>query len=136
LSEPIRVLLVDDEKRFVETTARVLRRKGMSVRTCFDGETAIECVRQEECDVVVLDLRMPKMDGVTALREIKIINPFTQVILLTGGDLDMDRVAQALKNGTFDVLLKPCSTEALISTIENASERKTITAEMYARTKR
>lgn len=136
MSEQIRVLLVDDEKRFVETTARVLRKRGMSVRTCFDGETAVECVRQEECDVVVLDLRMPGMDGATALREIKNLNPLTQVILLTGGDLNLDRVSQALKNGTFDVLLKPCSTETLVSTIENANERKTITQELQAKTNR
>jgi DNA-binding NtrC family response regulator len=128
----INVLLVDDEKIYLENLAMMLRRKGMSVCTASDGEEAIKCLEQEEFDAVVLDVRMPKMDGVTALHAIKQLKPLTPVLLLTGGGVELSRMTQALKCGTSDILLKPCPIETIISAIENASERKAIACELKA----
>jgi DNA-binding NtrC family response regulator len=120
---------VDDEKIYVDNLAMILRKKGMSVCTAYDGEEAIKCLEQEEFDAVVLDVRMPKMDGITALTMCKKIDPLTPVLLLTGGGVELSRMTQALKCGTSEILLKPCPIETLVSAIENASERKAITRE-------
>ena len=129
MSEAIRILLIDDEKIFVESLTKVLKKRGMEVRTAFDGPTALEIHSTEETDVIVLDLRMPGMDGLAVLNEIRRRDTLTPVILLTG-HIDIDRVTQALDKGATEVLLKPCPVDTLVSAIENACEFKKITREV------
>jgi DNA-binding NtrC family response regulator len=78
-----RVLVVDDERQFAETLAERLRTRGMEVHTAYDGASAVEVVRQSHPDVVLLDLSMPGMDGLAALKAIKELVPRTEVVLLT-----------------------------------------------------
>ena len=129
MASPIHVLLTDDEQLYVEYLAKVLRRRGMKVDTAPDGSRALSLLSSQEYDVIVLDLRMPGMDGLATLDAIRRRDAFTPVILLTG-QIDLDRVTLALKAGAAEVLLKPCPAETLVSAIENANERKVAAKEV------
>lgn len=119
----IKVLLVDDEEIYAESLAKVLRRRGMEVFTAPDGASAIRWIREHEADVIVLDLKMPGMDGLQTLQGIREKDTLTPVIMLTG-HIDLPRVTQALEGGVGDILLKPCPIDSLVAAIEEARERK------------
>ncbi|HOI94351.1 MAG TPA: response regulator [Syntrophobacter fumaroxidans] len=123
MAESIRVLLIDDEVLFTESLLKVLRRRGMAVRTAPDGPTGLELLSKEESDVIVLDVRMPGMDGLATFKAIRELDPVTPVIILSG-NIDMKEVSEALKMGCDEILLKPCPLDTLVSSIENAYERK------------
>jgi two-component system OmpR family response regulator len=129
MAELIRVCLIDDERIFVESLTKVLKKRGMEVQAAFDGLSALKLLSTYEPDVIVLDLRMPGMDGLAVLQEIRARDSLTPVILLTG-NLDIDRVVQVMDKGVAVVLLKPCPVETLVSAIENASESKAISREI------
>jgi len=119
----IRVLIVDDEDRFRETTAAILARRGFSVTAVGSGSEALESIRKDDVDVVVLDIRMPGMDGHEALREIKKSKPQTKVIMLTGHGTP-DSAMVGLRDGVFDYLTKPCDIELLSLKIRDAFGRE------------
>jgi len=119
----MRVLLADDEKVYVESLAKVLRRRGFDVVAVLDGSSAMDAATGAEFDVIVLDLRMPGMDGLAVLQTIRRSDTLTPVLLLTG-HADLEHTTKALKSGAADVLMKPCPVETLVSAIEDASERK------------
>jgi DNA-binding NtrC family response regulator len=129
MPDSIHVLLVDDEKIFVESLTKVLRKRGMEVLAAHNGLAALEILTTAKVDVIVLDLRMPGMDGLATLEEIRIRDPLMPVILLTG-HMDISRVTQVMHTGATEVLLKPCPAETLVSAIENACELKDITREV------
>jgi len=129
MSGPIRVLLVDDEVAFVKSLAKILVRKGMEVQAAHEGSAAIELTSQEEFDAIVLDVRMPGMDGLATLEEIRKRDLLTPVLLLTG-HIDLERTRQALKGGATEIFLKPSPIETLVSAIENAREWKAIRQEV------
>ncbi len=118
-----RVLLVDDEAMYVESLAKVLRRRGLDPQTAHDGPDALDRLRESEFDVIVLDLRMPGMDGIATLDEIRRRDPVTPVLLLSG-HADVGRASSALKRGAVDFLTKPCPVETLAGAIADAAERK------------
>jgi DNA-binding NtrC family response regulator len=134
MSDLIRVLLIDDETLYVESLAKVLRRRGMEVFTAPNGEQGVALLSKEECDVIVLDLRMPGMDGIATLEAIRRRDTLTPVLLLTG-QIDLERVTLALKGGVAEILLKPCPVDNLVSSIETARERKAIARELAEREK-
>lgn len=119
------VLLVDDEDRFRITTAKLLKANGLQVSTASSGREALQEVSTGSPDVIVLDVRMPGMSGLEALKEIKKINPRVEVIVLTG-HASVDTAFEIMKLGGFDYLFKPCSIEDLIDKIDRAYERKRI----------
>ncbi len=129
MSASIRVLLIDDEKIFVESLTKVLKKRGMEVLAAHDGLAGLELLTTTEVDVIVLDLRMPGMDGLATLEAIRVRDPLTPVILLTG-HIDISRVTQVMNKGAAEVLLKPCPAETLVSAIENACELKAINKEV------
>lgn len=129
MTSGIRVLLIDDEKVFIDALTNVLTRRGISVQSAPDGYRALEILTNEEFDVLVLDLRMPGMDGLATLKAIRERDTLTPVLLLTG-NIDLNQVSDALKEGAAEVLLKPCPVEMLVSHIENAYERKGFAAEV------
>jgi two-component system response regulator HydG len=107
-----RLLLVDDEEEFLDATAWALRRRGFEVYTARRGEAALALLGRQVFDVVVLDVKMPGMDGVDVFRQIKRILPWLPVILLTGHG-NVQQAFQTSKEGVFEYLSKPCSIEEL-----------------------
>jgi DNA-binding NtrC family response regulator len=117
---PIAVLLVDDEADFCATLAKILRRRGMQVGVAPSGEAAIEAVRARPFDAIVLDLKMPGLDGLATLRSIHALRPGCQVIILTGHGT-ADAGLRAIREHAFDFLLKPVVVDHLVSVIEDAA---------------
>jgi DNA-binding NtrC family response regulator len=118
-----RVLIVDDEDRFRTTTTATLSKRGFVVEAVGDGEQAVERVEKSDYDVVVLDIRMPRKNGHSALREIKRLKPDIEVIMLTAYG-SMDSALQALHDEVFAYLAKPCDIDLLALRIREASFRK------------
>lgn len=129
MTSGIRVLLIDDETVFVDALTNVLTRRGIRAQSAPDGYKALELLTNEEFDVLVLDLRMPGMDGLATLKAIRERDALTPVILLSG-NIDLKQVSDALKEGAAEVLLKPCPVDILVSSIENAFERKGFATEV------
>jgi DNA-binding NtrC family response regulator len=123
MSDPIRVLLIDDEQIFVDSLTKVLRRRAMTVQSAPNGAAGLELLSKEEVDVIVLDVRMPGMDGIATFKAIRERDSLTPVIFLSG-HIDIKQVSQALKDGCTEILLKPCPVDTLVSAIEDAAERK------------
>lgn len=119
MTRDIRVLMVDDEAQFRTTTAKILTRRGYITTVAESGEAAIEELKRSPQDVVIMDIKMPGMDGHEALAEIKKIDPDVQVIMLTGHGGE-DSAKESLKYGAFDYLNKPCEIELLASKINDA----------------
>ncbi|MBN1345688.1 MAG: anion permease [Phycisphaerae bacterium] len=118
-----RVLLVDDEDAFRASLAKQLEVRGYRVFDVNNGEDAIKMVRHRHPQVVVLDLKMPGMDGVQTLREIKRIRPEVQVIMLTGhGSIETARVTG--KHDVFRYLHKPCPLEELTAAVDEARQER------------
>ena len=113
----MRLMLVDDEERFLQTTGKMIRRKGYDVITAASGEECLEKLEQELVHVVILDVKMPGMDGVETLKKIKQHYPRIEVIMLTG-HATADSAVEGLKSGATDYLQKPTSVEDLITKAE------------------
>ncbi len=121
--EAIRVLLVDDERSLLQYMGKRLADEGFSVESAASGEEAVEVVKKRPFDVAVVDLKMPGMDGVTAQRQLKEIQPFLQCIVLTGHG----SVESALESGQLDAfryLLKPADYPELVRSIREAHGKK------------
>lgn len=118
-----KILLVDDEERFRTTLAKMLRAQGLEVTALGSGREALAELQKAPYDVMVLDVRMPDMDGIATLTEIKKIAPQVEVIILTG-HASMDAAVEIMRLGGYDYLLKPCPVEDLLAKIESAYERK------------
>ena len=115
----ISVLLVDDEKDFVETLAERLELRDYKVTTAFSGDEAIKLVKENDFDIIVMDVQMPGKDGVESLKEIKKIEQISQVIMLTG-HATIKTAIEGMKNGAYDYLMKPTDTDDLIEMINKA----------------
>jgi DNA-binding NtrC family response regulator len=125
MGEPIRVLAVDDEVDYLKSLKRVLSRRGFHVDTANGGSSALAILEKSQFDCVLLDLKMPGMDGLATLSELRLHDRLTPVLLLTGRG-EIPSVLSALKGGSEGFLAKPCPIEELVSAIEDASERKAL----------
>ena len=123
-----KVLLVDDEEEFVETLAERMRSRGMDVSTSNSGADALQLVDEEDFDVVVLDLKMPGIDGLDALKRIKHRRPDIQVVLLTGYASVASGV-EAIKEGALEFLEKPVDLTSLTDAIHKAKATKMVLVE-------
>ncbi len=119
----IKVLLVDDEASFTASMQKVLSRRGFEVKTASDGLSALPMIAGEEFDVVVLDIKMPGMDGIQVLKEIRRFSPDIPVILLTGHYSSNEEEAN-LKQGAYAYLLKPYPIMDLVNLIMAAASNK------------
>ncbi|MCB2185369.1 MAG: response regulator [Deltaproteobacteria bacterium] len=119
----IRVLLVDDEEKFVDYLHKRLVNRDYDVTMALSGEAAVEKLKEQNFDVVILDVLMPGMDGIETLRIIKNLKPLTEVIMLTG-HASVESGVEGMKLGAYDYLMKPCETDELVSKINKAYERK------------
>jgi CheY-like chemotaxis protein len=119
---PAKVLLVDDEREFVETLSERMLMRDMGSHVVYDGKEALEFVQDEEPEVMVLDLRMPGVDGYEVLRRIKKEHSKVEVIILTGHGSDADR-AKCLEMGAFAYLEKPVNIDKLAETLKAAKAK-------------
>jgi DNA-binding NtrC family response regulator len=124
IQAPLIVLIVDDEKDFVEMLSQRFQDDGHVVRVAYDAEEGLESLAEQEPDVVVLDIRMPGMDGIAALRKIRARHPLVEVVLLTGHG-SVETAVEGLKLGAYDYLQKPTKYEELLETLKAARARKT-----------
>jgi len=113
------VLFVDDEIDFLSTLLKRMSKRGIDVRGAGNGEEGLELLRQSSSDIVVLDVRMPGMDGIQMLREIKKQWPLTEVIMLTG-HASLEAAREGMELGAFDYLMKPVDIDELLYKIEDA----------------
>lgn len=120
----MRVLIVDDEEVAITSVRRLIKRRGFrDVDICSKGSHAVEMIREKEYDIVLLDLLMPEMDGLTVLEKSKPFAPFTEFIILTAVD-EIDLAVKSVKLGAYDYLVKPVENERLLLSMERAYERK------------
>lgn len=119
----IRLLLVDDEEEFVEALAERLNLRNLAGHTAFNGSQALEFVEENEPHVMVLDLRMPGIDGMEVLRTVRRKYPLIQVIVHTAHGNDLDE-AEAWQLGIYDYLRKPVEIDLLIDRIRGAYSRR------------
>ncbi|MEW6365765.1 MAG: response regulator [Acidobacteriota bacterium] len=122
LQLPSRVLLVDDEKDFVLTLSERLQMRDINSSVVYDGEQALSHIKGEEPDVMVLDLRMPGIDGLEVLRRVKKEHPGVEVIILTGHGTEKDE-ALAMELGAFAYLQKPVDIDVLAGKMREAYQR-------------
>jgi len=128
----ISVLLVDDEETFVQTLAKRLTLRRFDVHTATRAEKAFATLAGRRIDVVVLDVRMPDLDGIEATREIKATYPLVEVVLLTG-HASVEASLEGMKLGAFDYLLKPVNIDELVYKIEDAHRKKKLQEEKIRR---
>ncbi len=121
--EPFSILVVDDEEAMRRSLAEILRLEGYQVETASDGETAISLLQSTDYDLLLLDLKMPGVDGIEVLRNATKLRPDTQVVLLTAHG-SLESAIEALRHGANDYLLKPSSTEQILSSVQQALERR------------
>ena len=119
---PSRVLLVDDEREFVQTLSERLLLRDMGSAVAYDGESALEMLREDEPDVMILDLKMPGIDGMEVLRRVKATQPDIEVIILTGHGNETDRET-CMGLGAFAYLQKPVDIDILSETMKKANEK-------------
>ena len=119
---PSRILLVDDEREFVQTLSERLLLRDMGSAVAYDGETALELVGEDQPDVMILDLKMPGIDGIEVLRRVKQTQPEMEVIILTGHGSEADRKV-CMELGAFAYLQKPVDIDRLSETIRLANEK-------------
>jgi DNA-binding NtrC family response regulator len=120
---PSHILLVDDEEDFVEMLGLRLKEAGETVLTAHSGSRCLEILDETDIDVIILDVKMPEMDGIETLREVKTRHPLTEVIMLTGhGTVEM--AVQGMKLGAFDFLMKPADFRVVTDKLNQARQRK------------
>ncbi|MFO8084090.1 MAG: response regulator [Desulfobacterales bacterium] len=117
-----KVLLIDDEETNVRVLAISLRSDGYEVVTAYSGEEGLEVFDRESPDIVVTDIKMPGMDGIDVLKNIKNRSPKTEVIIITGHG-DIDNAIEALKHGASDFINKPVRDEAISLALNRAEEK-------------
>ncbi|MBF0321044.1 MAG: response regulator [Nitrospirae bacterium] len=120
-----RILLVDDEKQFLDTLSQRLEVRGLNVESVTSGEDALRMVKDKSFDAIVLDLTMPGLDGIEVLHRIKAEHPDLQIIMLTG-HATVDKTVAAMKEGAVDFLEKPVDINTLINKIDEAKRRHII----------
>jgi DNA-binding response OmpR family regulator len=118
----VEILIVDDEVEFAETFAERLQLRGFSVRTACGGEEALQMIEGGEAKIIVLDLKMPGMDGMEVLRRVKKIRPDVEVIILSGHGSEMDE-SYVRNLGAFAYLRKPADIGDVLEAVKRAENR-------------
>ena len=118
-------MLVDDEVEFVDTLAKRMKKRNLTTASVNSGEDALEFLGQHPTDVVVLDVKMPGIDGMQTLRKIKQQHPLIEVIMLTG-HANVEVAIQGMEMGAFDYLMKPMAIDDLVYKIQDAYKKKSI----------
>ena len=123
-----KILIVDDEQDFLDVISDRLTARDMNVSTASSAKDAIKQIDEDSFDAVVLDLMMPEMDGLEALKIMKEKNPDLQVILLTG-HATVEKGIEAMKLGAMDLIEKPADMSTIVERIKRAKAEKIILVE-------
>jgi CheY-like chemotaxis protein len=123
MQEQARILIVDDDPSTVRTTAMILERKGYAVETAENGLEAVNMVEEQDYEVILMDIKMPEMNGVEAHRRIKAIRPDTTVVMITAYAVEA-LIQQALDDGAYGILYKPLDIDKMIAIIEDAHAKR------------
>lgn len=121
--EKMQIMLVDDEERFLSTTKALLLKNGYEILTASSGPNALDLLEQNSIHVVLLDVMMPGMDGISTLKEIRKHFPLVEVIMLIGHG-DEESALEGLKCGAADYIMKPTSVGELVKKAEEAFEKR------------
>lgn len=132
--EDFKVLIVDDEQDFLETIVKRLKRRKIDATGVSSGKEALGILQKQHFDVVILDIRMPGMDGIETLKELKRTMPLMEVILLTG-HASVESGMQGMQLGAFDYVMKPAEIDDLIEKVRQAYERKSLHEEKLRQSK-
>jgi DNA-binding NtrC family response regulator len=116
------VLLVDDEREFVQTLSERLMMRDMGLAVAYDGESALNLIKEDDPEVIIVDLKMPGVDGFDVLRKVKETRPEIEVIILTGHGHEEDRKL-CMDLGAFAYLQKPLDINVLSEMIQKANEK-------------
>lgn len=125
-----RVLVIDDEKNILESVKMVLSYEEYPVEITNNGMDGLALFKKSRFDIVILDVKMPGLDGLDVLRQMKQINEFSEVIMISGHS-GIEEAVEAAKLGAFDFLEKPISRDKLILTVRNAAEKVELLKENY-----
>ena len=120
-----RILIVDDEDDFREAIIKRLRARKVDIEGAKSGLKALEMLNEKDFDVVVLDVKMPGIDGIETLREIKLKKPLVEVIMLTG-HASVESGIQGMQLGAFDYVMKPVALDDLMDKLRQAYERRSV----------
>jgi two-component system OmpR family response regulator len=123
-----KILIVDDENDFRETIIKRLRARKIDIEGADSGPKALEMVDAHDFDVIVLDVKMPGMDGIETLRQIKLKKPLVEVIMLTG-HASVESGIQGMQLGAFDYVMKPVALDDLMDKLRQANERRVLQLE-------
>ena len=123
MADKIRVMIVDDEERFLLALAQRLRLRDFEVATFTNGQEAVAAALREAFDIALVDLKMPGMTGEQVLDTLKTDCPLTEVVILTGHG-SIPSAVQCTQSGAFNYLQKPCETEELLGVLKNAYQRR------------
>lgn len=126
--DPFNVLLVDDEKEFLDTLVKRIQKRNVNATGVNSAEEALAFLEKNPVDVVVLDVRMPGMDGIETLRTLKRQYPLTEVIMLTG-HASLEVAIEGMELGAFDYLMKPVEIDDLLYKLQDANKRRSIQLE-------
>jgi DNA-binding NtrC family response regulator len=118
-----KVLMVDDEEDFVKTMAERMAMRDLTPELALSGEEALQQIQEDVPDVMVLDLKMPGIDGMEVLRRVRKAYPNVQVVVLTGHGSEKDE-AEARRLGAFAYLQKPVEMDKLVRTLKDAYKKK------------
>jgi DNA-binding NtrC family response regulator len=128
------VLLVDDESEFLDTLVKRIKKRNVNAHGVASGEEALAFLKAQPVDVVVLDVRMPGMDGIQALREMKQRYPLIEVIMLTG-HASLEVAIEGMELGAFDYMMKPLDIDELLYKLQDAYKKKSIHTEKIKKMK-
>ena len=119
----MKMMLVDDEERYLQTTKKLIEKKGYEVLTAQSGKEALDKLKSQNVHVVILDVKMPGMDGNETLKAIKTLYPLVEVIMLTG-HATVDSAIDGLKSGACDYLMKPADIDEILEKAIAAFEKR------------
>ena len=119
MAEKTKVLIVDDDANFRNTLSKILTKKGYEINTAESGSRALDLIKERAFDVVLMDIKMPVMNGVETHKKIKEVRPGSTVIMMTAFSVD-DLIREAVKEGVYAVVRKPFDVDTIVNMIEKS----------------
>ena len=123
-----KILVVDDELSISRTLREILEFEKYKVDEAVDGYECLARIKQKKYDVIIIDIKMPNMDGLEALERIQVLSPETPVLVISG-HANIDTAVEAVKKGAFDFIAKPPDLNRLLITIRNALDKTDLMTE-------